>query len=134
MLSEKEYKEMTKNLAKIKELIKNNDDIGKLCKTIRTTPRIVNGNNEFPRQFTKEQKMQIREKLIEIANLCIDLTQLEVDFLKDIKKEENHLQIEKIVIEGDYEEAMEQLENADIPEEVKEIARKEIRKHFKDSL
>lgn len=95
MLSEKEYKEMTKNLAKIKELIKNNDDIGKLCKTIRTTPRIVNGNNEFPRQFTKEQKMQIREKLIEIANLCIDLTQLEVDFLKDIKKEENHLQIEK---------------------------------------
>lgn len=132
MISEKEYKEMTKNLAKIKELIKNEKDFGKLCKTIRKTPRIESGNNELPIEYTKEQKMQIRKKLIEIALLCIDLTQLEVDFLKDIKKDK--LQIEKIVIEGDYEEAMEQLENADIPEKVKEIARKEIRKHFKDSL
>lgn len=37
---------------------------------------------------------------------------------------------EKVVIEGDYDEAMKQLENADLPEEVKEIARNEIRKHF----
>ena len=50
------------------------------------------------------------------------------------KKPKDKISVEKIVIEGDYEEAMEQLENADIPEEVKEIARKEIRKHFKDSL
>ena len=131
MISEKKYKEMTKGLAKIKELIKNKKDIEKLCKVIRTTPKIKNGNNDFP--FTKEQKMQIEEKLIEIATLCIDLTQFELDLVKDNNKE-NKLQIEKIVIEGDYDEAMEQLENADIPEEVKEIARKEIRKHFKDSL
>lgn len=134
MISEKEYKEMTKNLTKIKELIKNSKDFDKLCRTIRTTPRIEKGNNELPKEFTKEQKMQIREKLIEIALLCIDLTQLEVDFLKDIKKKETNLQIEKIVIEGDFDEAMEQLENADLPEEVKEIAKNEIRKHFKDSL
>jgi len=131
MLSEKEYKEMTKNLAKIKELIKNNDDIGKLCKTIRTTPRIVDGNKDLLKEYTKEQKMQIREKLIEIATLCIDLTQLEVDFMKNIKKEDNK-SIDKIsvVIEGDYDEAMEQLENADLPEEIKDLVKSEIRKHF----
>ena len=132
MISEKDYKEMTKDLSKIKELIKNKKDIEILCKVIKTTPRIKNGNNDLP--FTKDQKMQITEKLIEIATLCIDLTQLELDFAKDIKEKESKLQIEKIVIEGDYEEAMKQLENADIPEEVKEIARSEIRKHFKDSL
>lgn len=132
MLSEKEYKEMIRDLAKIKSLIKNEEDFGNLCETIRKTPRIENGNNELPKEYTKEQKNQIRNKLIEIATLCVDLTQLEVDFLKDIKKDK--LQIEKIVIEGDYEEAMEQLENADIPEEVKVLARKQIRKHFKDSL
>lgn len=37
---------------------------------------------------------------------------------------------EKVVIEGDYDEAMEQLENADLPEEVKALAKAEIRKYF----
>lgn len=130
MISEKEYKEMTKNLAKIKGLIKNEKDIGKLCKSIKATPRIKEGNNDFPREYTKEQKMQIKEKLIEIATLCVDLTQLEVDFLKNIKKPKDGITVEKIVIEGDYDEAMEQLENADLPEEVKALAKAKIRKYF----
>ena len=60
--------------------------------------------------------------------MLIDYSKLEIEIMKD------KISVEKIVIEGDYDEAMEQLENADIPEEVKDLARKEIRKHFKKSL
>ena len=132
MISEKEYKKLTNDLKTIKELTRKSRNIEKLCCTIKTTPRIQNGSNEIS-YFTKAQKEQIINKLIEISDLCIDLTELELSFIKDYKKNKNKdtLEIEKIVIEGDYEEAMEQLENADIPEEVKEIARNEIRKHFK---
>lgn len=135
MISEKEYKKLTNDLKTIKELTRKSRNIEKLCCTIKTTPRIQNGSNEIS-YFTKAQKEQIINKLIEICDLCIDLSELELSFIKDYKKNKNKdtLEIEKIVIEGDYDEAMEQLENADIPEEVKEIARKEIRKHFKDSL
>ena len=131
MISEKEYKKLTNNLKTIKELTRKSRNIEKLCCTIKTTPRIQNGSNEIS-YFTKAQKEQIINKLIEICDLCIDLSELELSFIKDYKKNKNKdtLEIEKIVIEGDYDEAMEQLENADIPEEVKEIARNEIRKHF----
>ena len=131
MISEKEYKKLTNDLKTIKELTRKNRNIEKLCYTIKTTPRIQNGSNKI-NYFTKAQKEQIINKLIEICDLCIDLTELELSFIKDYKKNKNKdtLKVEKIVIEGDYEEAMEKLENADISEEVKEIARKEIRKHF----
>ena len=135
MISEKEYKELTNDLKTIKELTRKSRNIEKLCCTIKATPRILNGSDET-NYFTKAQKEQIINKLIEICDLCLDLTEIELSFIKDYKKNKNKdtLKVEKIVIEGDYEEAMEQLENADISEEVKEIARKEIRKHFKDSL
>ena len=131
MISEKEYKELTNNLKTIKELARKSRNIEKLCCTIKTTPRILNGSNKT-NCFTKAQKEQIINKLIEIFDLCIDLTELELSFIKDYKKNKNKdtLTVEKIVIEGDYEEAMEQLENADISEEVKDLARSEIRKHF----
>lgn len=128
MISEKE---LTNDLKTIKELTRKSRNIEKLCCTIKTTPRIQNGSNET-NYFTKAQKEQIINKLIEICDLCLDLTELELSFIKDYKKNKNKdtLKVEKIVIEGDYEEAMEQLENADIPEEVKDLARSEIRKHF----
>ena len=131
MISEKEYKKLTNDLETLKELTRKSRDIEKLCCTIKTTPIILYGNDET-KYFTKAQKEQIINKLIEICDLCVDLTELELSFIKDYKKNKNKdtLTVEKIVIEGDYEEAMEQLENADIPEEVKEIARNEIRKHF----
>lgn len=128
MLSEKEYKKLTNDLKTIKELTRKSRNIDKICSTIKTAPIIQNGSNKI-NYFTKAQKEQIINKLIEICDLCIDLTELELSFIKDYKNKDT-LKVEKIVIEGDYEEAMEQLENANIPEEVKEIARKEIRKHF----
>ena len=132
MISEKEYKKLTNDLKTIKELTRKSRNIEKLCCTIKSTPRIQNGSNEI-NYFTKAQKEQIINKLIEICDLCIDLTELELSFIKDYKKNKNKdtLKVEKIVIEGDYDEAMEQLENADISEEIKSLARKEIRKHFK---
>lgn len=131
MISEKEYKELTNNLKTIKELTRKSRDIEKLCYTIKTTPRILNGSDET-NYLTKAQKEQIINKLIEICDLCLDLTELELSFIKDYKKNKNKdtLKVEKIVIEGDYDEAMEQLENADISEEVKVLAKREIRKHF----
>lgn len=123
MLSEKEYKKLTNDLKTIKELTRKSRNIDKICNTIKTTPIIQNGSNKI-NYFTKAQKEQIINKLIEICDLCIDLTELELSFIKDYKNKDT-LKVEKIVIEGDYDEAMEQLENADIPEEVKEI-----RKHF----
>ena len=132
MISEKEYKKLTNDLKTIKELARKSRNIEKLCCTIKTTPRIQNGSNEI-NYFTKAQKEQIINKLIEICDLCLDLTALEMSFIKNYKKNRNKdaLKVEKIVIEGDFDEAMEQLEKADIPDEVKELARKEIRKHFK---
>ena len=128
MISEKEYKELTNDLKTIKEFARKSRNIEKLCCTIKTTPRILNGSNNT-NCFTKAQKEQIINKLIEIIDLCIDLTELELSFIKDYKNKDT-LTVEKIVIEGDYEEAMEQLENADISEKVKDLARSEIRKHF----
>lgn len=131
MISEKEYKKLINDLKTIKELTRKSRNIDKICSTIKTVPRIQNGSNKI-NYFTKAQKEQIINKLIEICDLCLDLTELEMSFIKDYKKNKNKdtLKIEKIVIEGDYDEAMEQLENADIPEEVKDLARSEIRKHF----
>jgi hypothetical protein len=131
MISEKEYKKLTNDLKTIKELTRKSRNIDKICSTIKTTPRIQKGSKGI-NYFTKAQKEQIINKLIEICDLCLDLTELEMSFIKDTLK--GTLKVEKIVIEGDYDEAMEQLENVDIPEKVKEIARSEIRKHFKDSL
>ena len=131
MISEKEYKKLTNDLKTIKELTRKSRNIEKLCCTIKTTPRILNGSYET-NYFTKPQKEQIINKLIEISDLCVDLTELELSFIKDYKKNKNKdtLKVEKIAIKGDYEEAMEQLENADISEEVKDLARSVIRKHF----
>lgn len=131
MISEKEYKKLTNDLKTIKELTRKSRNIDKICSTIKTAPRIQNGSNKI-NYFTKAQKEQIINKLIEICDLCLDLTELELSFIKDYKKNKNKdtLKVEKIVIEGDYDEAMEQLENADIPEELKDLARSEIRKHF----
>ena len=126
MISEKEYKKLTNDLKTISR------NIEKLCWTIKTTPRIENGSNKI-NYFTKAQKEQIINKLIEICDLCVDLTELELSFIKDYKKNKNKdtLTVENIIIEGDYEELMKQLENADIPEVVKALVRSEIRKHFK---
>lgn len=131
MISEKEYKELTNDLKTIKELARKSRNIEKLCCTIKTTPRILSGSNGI-NCFTKAQKEQIINKLIEICDLCVNLTELELSFIKDYKKNKNKdtLKVEKIAIKGDYEEAMEQLENADISEEVKDLARSVIRKHF----
>ena len=131
MISEKEYKELTNDLKTIKELARKSRNIEKLCCTIKNTPRILNGSDET-NHFTKAQKEQIINKLIEICDLCLDLTELELSFIKDYKKNKNKdtSKVKKIVIKGDYDEAMDQLENTDISEEVKEIVRKEIRKHF----
>lgn len=131
MLSEKEYKKLTNDLKTIKELTRKSRNIDKICSTIKTAPIIQNGSDKI-NYFTKAQKEQIINKLIEICDLCLDLTELELSFIKDYKKNKNKdtLKVEKIVIEGDYDEAMEQLENADISEEVKVLAKREIRKHF----
>lgn len=88
MISEKEYKKLTNDLKTIKELTRKSRNIEKLCCTIKTTPRILNGNDETY-YFTKAQKEQIINKLIEICDLCLDLTELELSFIKDYKKNKN---------------------------------------------
>jgi 5-enolpyruvylshikimate-3-phosphate synthase len=135
-MNKKVSEELLKDLEEIKRMNKEMKEPEVMIYAIKNLPIIkTNGKIFRTEELSEHEKETLTNKLMEAFEMLIDYSKLEIEIMKDKKqKTKDKISVEKIVIEGDYDEAMDQLENADIPEEVKEIARKEIRKHFKDSL
>lgn len=135
-MNKKVSEELLKDIEEIRRMNKEMKEPEVMIYAIKNLPVIkTNGKIFRTDEISEEEKEILTNKLLEIFDNMLDYAEMEIKMLKDKKqKPKDKMKVEKIVIEGDYEEAMEQLENADISEEVKEIARKEIRKHFKDSL
>ena len=125
-------KELLKCLEEIRGMNKEMKDPEVMIYTIKNLPVIkTNGKIFRTEELSEDEKETLTNKLMEVFEIFIDYSKLEIEILKDKgNKIKDKMKVEEIVIEGDYEEAMEQLENADIPEEVKNLARSEIRKHF----
>lgn len=136
-MEEKEKEELIKDLEEIESMCKEMKEPDLLIYTIKNLPVIkTNGKIFKTNEVSDEEKEILTNKLIEIIEGLIDFSKLEIKFCgnnkKDIMKNNKNdkMEIKEIVIEGNYEEAMKQLENADLPEEVKACVKKEIRKHF----
>jgi hypothetical protein len=130
-MNKKESEELLKDLEEIKRMNKEMKNPEVMIYAIKNLPFIKTNGKIFKYdEISKEDKEKLLQKLTEVFDLVIDYSKLEIEILKDKENKKDKMKIKEFIIEGDYDEAMEQLENADISEKVKEIARKEIRKHF----
>lgn len=128
-MEEKEMKELIKDLEEIESMSKEMKEPNLIIYTIKSLPVIkTNGKIFRTNEVSEEEKEILTNKLCEVLEVLIDYSKLEIKLCENNKKDK--MKIKEIVIEGDYEEAMKQLENAKLPEEVKACVKKEIRKHF----
>ena len=117
---------MKKDLEYFKERIKN-FSIEDLIDVIRTEPLIA-GKTHIE-IMNDEQKENLRIKLLEIANLVLELSKMEEKYLmkclKKCKKSKNIIRLE-----GNYKEITKQLDDLDIPKDVKKRIKSEVFKIF----
>lgn len=117
---------MKNKLEYLKEGIKN-FSIEDLTDIIRTEPLIA-GKTHIE-IMNDEQKENLRNKLIEIGNLVLELSTMKekylMEYLKKTKKSKNIIKLE-----GNYKEITKQLDDLDIPKDVKKRIKSEVFKIF----
>lgn len=117
---------MKKDLEYLKEGIKN-FSIEDLTDIIRSEPLIA-GKTHIE-IMNDEQKENLRNKLLEITNLVLELSIMEekylMECLKECKKSKNIIRLE-----GNYKELNKQIDDLDIPKDVKKRIKSEVFKIF----
>lgn len=117
---------MKNDLEYLKEGIKD-FSIEDLTDVIRTEP-LIKGKTPIE-IMNDEQKENLRIKLIEIGNLVLELSKMEEEYLLEhLKKSKKSKNI--IRLEGNYKEITKQLDDLDIPKDVKERIKSEVFKIF----
>ena len=71
-------------------------------------------------------KENLRIKLIEIANLVLELGKMEEQYLSECLKKSKNI----IRLEGNYKEVVKQIDDLDIPKDAKERIKSEVFKIF----
>ena len=117
---------MKNDLEYLKEGIKD-FSIEDLTDIIRSEPLIA-GKTHIE-IMNNEQKENLRNKLIEIANLVLELSKMEEQYLSELLKKSKKLK-NIIRLEGNYKEVSKQIDDLDIPKDVKKRIKSEVFKIF----
>lgn len=130
-MGKKVCEKMLKEIEEIRTMNKEMKDINVMLYAIKNLPVIkTNGAIFRTKQISEDEKEILTNKLLEVFDVLIDYSKLEIEILKDKENKKDKMKVEEIEIKGNYEEAMEQIENADVPKEIKDLVRKQIKKHF----
>ena len=117
---------MSKDIEELRSLVLKSKNVAIQCELIKTVP-LFQENGKSIKLYDKNSQIKLNNLIKEIALKCVDLVELQQDIIENDLKSIVHKRKPNVksyaITTDNMQDALKQLEELDLPEEVKELAR-----------